>query len=212
MGFENGKLVRVTLRASAGSLEQVNTLHYDAIDNTTGDNNMQDLADRIRDDVRPGFAAHYNSAWTIDPVVVTEEKDPLNPTAPRSQWSSGAAIAGTQTGVTDFLPPGSSVVVTWLTTHIGRRFRGRMFIGGSRSEGEQQAGVWGSSFLAGEETYVGNIPLQPDVAGFGSDATCNLCVYSRTQRAANLDPYASHVTSHVIRSAVHFLRRRSIYA
>lgn len=213
MGFENGKLLRVTLRASNGSDVQVNTLHYDLDDGDVidVDNDPQTLADVFRDDVIPQWKTLYHSSWTIDPVVVTEELDPLNPTRPRSQWTSGSSVAGTRVVSGDTLPPNCNVLVKLNTAHIGRRFTGRLWLGGSVTEGDQANGSWVSSYLTGIATIMNAIPVQPDIALGSSGATADWCVYSRTQRAANLDPYAPHISSYTVRSLVHTLRTRALY-
>lgn len=216
MGFENGHLLRVTLKAvGAGGQEQVNTFHYDLIDATGGleNNNPQDLADRFRDDVRPLWQAQLPGDWTLDPVHVVDEFDPQNPTAARSAWDSGSPIAGTLSSGSDFLPPGCCPLATLRTDRIGRRFTGRIFLMGLYNEGSQNGGLWVSGFVSGVlQPMLDAIPVEPDIAGGGglSDASANWCVYSRTQRAANADPYASHITAPTLRSQVHFLRPRSI--
>ena len=213
MGFENGKMVEVVMKATAGTLTQVNTFHYDMDDGGgTQPNSPQDLADRFRDDVRPHFIGNFSSAWTLAPIEVTQVKDPQNPTAPRSSWTSGSPAAGTATPGTDPLPNFCSPLASLRTAHIGRRFRGRLWIMRTNSEGDQSGGSWTSGELADLNTLVGFIPFQPDVAGPGSDATCTWCVYSRTQRAADLDPYASAITSVVVSPLVHSLRSRAIYS
>lgn len=213
MGFENGKLVRVTLRATSGASEQVNTFHYDLDDgNLTVPNDPQTLADRFRDDVRPQLATLFRPSWTLDPVVVVEEKDPLFPLKPRQAWSSGAPIAGTGAGSAELLPSFVSPVVALLTAHIGRRFRGRTWLSGNPDEGWQTSGTWTAAIMTAFNAVMGSIPLEPDIAPSASDATAKWCVYSRTQRAQNLDPYASAVTSFVVRPVVHSLRRRASYS
>lgn len=213
MGFENGKLVRVTLKATRTDGEVVvNTYHYDLIDTLTESNDPQALADTFRDDVRSVWASYFRSDWSIDPVVVVDEKDPQNPTAPRSSWSSGSVIAGSSASSADLLPPGSCCVVSLLTANIGRRFRGRNFYGGWITEDHQNNGTFGSAFLGLIEDLVDAIPVQPDISPPLSEATANWCVYSRTQRAADLDPYAAHITGTNIRTLVHFLRRRALYS
>lgn len=212
MGFANGKLVRVTLRAVAGSDQQVNTFHYDLQDATLDTpNDPQSLADFFRDNVLAGFKAFYSSAWTIDPVLVVEEIDPLNPHATRGSWTSGSAGAGTATPSSDLLPPQCNVLVALKTASLGRRFNGRMWLGGSRSEGEQVNGSWSSSFLTGCATYLATIPHQPDIASGISASVADWVVYSRTQRAANQNPYAVKITSATARTLVHTLRTRALY-
>jgi hypothetical protein len=211
MGFENGKLVRVTLEATLGDRSEVNTFHYDLVDGALGatPNDPQTLADLFRDNVRPAWAARYRSRWTIAPVVVVMERDPLHPTDPRSEWSSGAAITGTRATGSDLLPSACAFVVSLKSDHIGRRFNGRLFLGGDQDEGAQSDGVWVAGAITEAESFVATIPRQPDLATGPSSSVANWCIYSRTQRAANLDPYASAITSHVNRAAVHWRRKRA---
>lgn len=212
MGFENGKLVRVVLRADAGSDSQVNVLHYD-LDDGLDTNDPQNLADTFRDVVIPLWKTLYSSAWTIQPVVVTEEKDPLDPTAARAQWTSGTAIAGTKTVSGDLLPPQCQVLVKLVTDRIGRRNTGRIWLGGSVAESDQANGIWTAGYLAGIATIMNAIPKQPDlVTGPSIGTHANWCIYSRTARAANQTPYASHVQSYSVRSLVHSLRTRALYS
>lgn len=214
MGFENGKLVRVSLEARKGGRSEVNTLHYDLVD-TIGEtaNSPQDLADRFRDDVIPSFAAMYDNLWEIQPVVVTEEKDPQNPTDPRSSWTSGTAVTGTQTASGTVGPSGACAVATLHTDSIGRRFRGRMFLGGSYRSSWFEGDLFQAVALTAQQgAFMADIPLQPDIVPGGAPiggSQANWCVYSRTQRAADLDPYASHVTGYTLHREIHWLRRRA---
>jgi len=134
-GSENGKLVRVVMRAidNATSDQQVNTFHYDFVDSTIGGespNSGQSLADFFRDNVMTPFKAMYISSWTIQPVIVAQEMDPQNKLAPRSEWVSGTAAAGTRSAQTDYLPRAACGVASLTTDHIGKRYRGRCFLGG----------------------------------------------------------------------------------
>jgi hypothetical protein len=171
-------------------------------------NDPQSLADAFRDDVIPLVAALFDSGWTIFPVVVQEEKDPLHPLDPRSEWTSGSPTAGTRTGVGDILPTAACPVASLLTANIGRRARGRMFLLGPISEGDQAAGTIGSTQLVKWQDYLDAIPHQPDLATGTSDSVAHWCVYSRANRAANQDPYAPAVTSAVLHNKVHWLRSR----
>lgn len=212
MGFENGHLLRVVLEASAsGGRSQVHTLHYDLQDAPLAEpaNDPQSLADTFRDSVIPSYRALFNGGWTILPVIVEDERDPLNPTHPRSAWTSGVSSVGTRATGSQDLPPGICGVATLLTDHIGRRFRGRVFLGGTLVEGDQDAGTWDAGITASWHTFLDAIPHQPDLATGTSSSTANWCVYSRTQRAANLDPYASHVSAYIVRPVVHYLRSRA---
>jgi hypothetical protein len=212
VGFENGSLVRAVLHSHRSTDDVIHVLHYDLQSATLGlnDNSHQALADRLRDAVIPNFRALFDLNWQIQPVIVEQEKDPLNANAPRSSWVSGVAAAGTRLVSTDSLPPGICGVNTWITDHIGRRARGRMFLGGTLAEGDQNDGTVQSGLLGIWETFVASIPLAPDIATGGglTDATANLCVYSRTARSQDQDPYAAHVKAHIIRTRLHYLRSR----
>lgn len=210
MGFENGHLLRVTLRASVGVQEVVNTFHYDLNDHfASPGSDPQTLADLFRDNVRPQWATLFRPAWTLDPVVIVDEKDPLNPLAARSAWSSGAPIAGTGAGTGDLLPSFISPVVKLITSRIGRRFTGRTWLGCAAEEAWQANGLWTAGMMTAFTTVMNSIPKQPDLVTGVSAAEANWCVYSRTQRAANLDPYASAVQSFVVRPQLHALRKRA---
>lgn len=209
MGFENGKLVRVTLRATSGLNEQVNTLHYDLIDTLVGgDNDPQSLADRFRDDVITPWKALFSDNWTIEPVVVQQELDPQNPLEARQSWTSGTVGAGSKSLVGDALPPAVCDVATLRTVYIGRRFRGRLFLGGDLTEDDWTGTFWSTSQLNRFNNFLNAIPLEPDIAPAGSNSEAHWCVYSRTQRAANADPYAAWVTDSSMSARMHWLRSR----
>ena len=209
MGFENGHLLRCAIRATRGDRQEVLTLHYDLDNSGAGaDNDPQTLADLLRDGVRAQLRTQYTAAWTLQPVEVVDEYDPQNPSAPRSSWVSGSPVAGTQTLDADPLPSAMCVVAKLITDHIGRRYTGRCFLGGSFAETAQNDGVWSSGVVSTYTAILNSIPKEPDIADGVSDSRAHWCVYSRTQRAGDHDPYATPVTSYVVRSNVHWLRRR----
>lgn len=213
MGFENGQLVRVVLAASNGAgRDVVNVLHYDLSGGGLGDpaNDPQALADRFRDDVIVHYRALFHANWTIAPVIVEDEKDPQHPDNARSAWVSGANAVGTKFDSNQQLPPGICGVASLRTAHIGRRFTGRIFLPGSITEGEQDEGVFSTTLQGLWDSFLGSIPKEPDIATGTSTASAKWCVYSRTQRTQLRDPYASAITSYVIRSKAHYLRSRAV--
>lgn len=212
MGFENGKLVRVVLSADnlQGS-KDVTVLHYDLIDSSIpGEpaNDPQSLADTFRDDVLPAYGACFSSAWSIQPVQVVQERDPLHPTDPRAEWASGVAFSGTRSVSSDLMPPEVCGLATLRTAFIGRRARGRIFLAGTLVEGDQAGGTFNVFPLTMWQAFLDAIPREPDLATGASTSVAHWCVYSRTQRAANADPYAPAVTAAELKSRVHFLRSR----
>lgn len=213
MGFENGKLFRVVLRATRGDDSQVCTLHYDAIDAIGAPaNSGQSLADAFRDDVQNPFQGLYSNDWEIQPIEVFEELDPQDPTDAREAWVSGDAVAGSKLVSTDLLPAACCQVVSLRTNHIGRRHRGRIFVGGSYGEADQSGGIWGALAIGLAQNFVNAIPVEPDIQGGPSASSAHWCIYSRTNRAANVDPYASHVNNALFRNEVHWLRSRDVHS
>lgn len=209
MGFENGRLVRVTLRATSGLNEQINTLHYDLQDSAlNADNDPQTLADVFRDDVIDPWRALFSDNWTIEPVVVQEELDPLNPNEARQSWTSGTVQGGSKARVGDPFPAAVCDVATLRTQYIGRRFRGRLFLGGDLTEDDWTGTFWSTAQLNRFNNFLNAIPVQPDLATGTSDSVAHWCVYSRTQRAANADPYAAAVTDTSMSARMHWLRSR----
>ena len=60
------------------------------------------------------------------------------------------------------------------------------FLGGSLAEADQNNGTWQSGILGIWQAFLDAIPREPDIAPALSTSTADWCVYSRTQRAANL--------------------------
>lgn len=210
MGFENGKLVRVTMKAEqSGGFLQVNTFHYDLDDSGgQGANDPQALADFFRDTVVPKYQALYNTSWTIAPVLVAQEKDPQNANAARKEWVSGAPVSGTKTAGSEPLALALCAVATLKTEHIGRRHTGRLFLGGSLHEDEIFGNAWQTNATVLWQNLLNVIPQQPDLVSGASAAVANWVVYSRTNRGEDIDPYASRVITPVLHSKVHWLRSR----
>lgn len=214
MGFETGHILRVTLKASAPpSFLQVNTFHYDLDDShvvpgVENKNDPQALADYFRDNVVTQFRALYTSAWTIDPVVVMDEKDPQNPNVGRGEWVSGSPLLGTRVVSGQGIPFAMCGVATLKTDAIGRRHTGRTFLGGHLTETDLNGNQWEDSIFSSWGVYMTSIPKQPDIATGTSGAKADWCVYSRTQRGGDFDPYASHVQSATVHRRVHWLRSR----
>jgi hypothetical protein len=99
-------------------------------------------------------------------------------------------------------------VASVVTNHIGKRYRGRIFLGGSVSEADQTNGIWQSGIITLWNAYLAAIPKQPDIATGTSASVANWGVYSRTNRAADVDPYISPVISTTLRTQFRWLRSR----
>lgn len=213
MGFTDGRVLRVVLKAVNTTVDEitvVNTLHYDLHDDAANPaNDPQSLADVYRDSVMGVMATLFDSDWNVQPVEIVEEVDPLSPLDPRGSWTSGAEIPGTRNQVGDLLPYGVCGVASLKTAFIGRRFRGRMFLGAQLTEADQASNTWAPTLIGLWEAFVAAIPRQPDIASGVSSSKADWSVYSRTQRSQNLDPYLVPVVSAAVRPNVHFLRSRS---
>lgn len=209
MWFGTDRILRVVLRATSATDQQVTTLHYVFQDtDTSAVNEPQPLADAIAAAVLPSYRALYISSWTIQPVEVVDELDPLDPPAARSAWTSGVAAAGTLAATSDYLPAACCLIASLQTDQIGRRHRGRIFVGGSWGEIDQTNGLWNATAIARAKTFTDAIPHTPVAAAAGSTSTCRWVVYSRTaRRLADADYYAP-VQTVVHKSPVHWLRSR----
>ena len=215
VSFSNGRVVRVVVTAqnATDGDKQVNAYYYDLDDSGAPlepANNPQTLADTYRDVVVPKYRLCYSSAWNILPVVVMEAIDPQHPTAPRSEWTSGTVVAGQYAISGDLLPRALCSVATLLTDHVGRRARGRLFLGGTPTESDQANGVWGTLQLGRWQAILDAIPLAPDLSsGVGTGVEAHWSVFSRTSRIENLDRYLNPVISKNLRTQCHWLRSRS---
>lgn len=211
MGFEDGHLVRVTLSAQKGDDVIVNTLHYDLHDSTVDDSpTLQGLADRLADDLLGPYADLFPSDWIVQPVLVMDEKDPLAPLAVRNGASAGSADAGDIPAIDadNKAPLEECVVAKLLTGHVGRRFRGRMFLPPIFEETATSNGLLGLGKASVYQTFLDAIPREPDLVTGVGDGSAHWCVYSRTNRAADVDPYASAITEVVLGTRLRWLRSR----
>jgi hypothetical protein len=203
--WDGGRLTRCVFEAQhkASLTLNVNVLHYFF---TNGSDDPQILADTLRDDVLPSFKALYSNEWTVSAVEVVDEKDPLNPGTALTGVSSGSPGDGTRSRSGDKAPRAECAVVTLGTGFHGRRFRGRLFLGGDIRQADDADGVWLSGQKTVWQTFIDAIPLAPTDALWAGDV--EWVVYSRTQRAATLTPFASAVTTKTLRDSVHWLRSR----
>lgn len=211
MGFENGHLARVALEASNGSQTVVNTLHYDLRGNTLDPApGLQALADRLKDDLQAAYRTLFPTGWTIGPVVVADEIDPQDPFAVRGAVQSGSPVAGTGGTIptADQAPLEECVVATILTGNVGRRYRGRLFLPPIFDESKTSGGVLSSLYVSQYQSFVDDIPKAPDLITGVTTASAHWVVYSRTNRIQNRDPYATEVTSCVVRPRLRWLRSR----
>jgi hypothetical protein len=201
--FDDGQLVRAVFEAQhkASLTLNVNVLHYFAASNLA---DPQVLADALADDPLTDFKALYSNEWTVSAIEVVDEKDPLNPTHPLTGVTSGTTGDGTRSRSGDKAPRPECAVVTVSTGLHGRRFRGRLFLGGDIRQADDADGVWLSGQKAVWQTFIDAIPLTVEA---GAD-DWHWIVYSRTERAANLPNYATPVTGTLLRDQVHWLRSR----
>jgi len=213
MSFTTGRQVRVVqhVQSAGGDDNQINVFNYDLNDTEPGNpNSPQSLADFFRDNVTDKVRAFYSSAWNLLPWQVIEAKDPLNPNKPRSEWISGTPTAGTRVLAGEVLPRACCGVATLHTDRVGRRATGRLFLGGTLGEADQNNGQWLTSIITLWQAWLDSIPHQPDVSPPASTSHANWVVYSRTNRAEDESEYNSHVLTPVLHSKVHWLRSREI--
>ena len=211
MGFENGHLARVVLKAELGSNSIVSVLHYDLVGTALEPTpTLQALANRIRDAVIPAWRACIIPDWLVQPVEVIDERDPLHPDANRTSVTAGTPQAGLRLTApsAEVVPIQMCGMATLRTGRIGRSFRGRMFMPPLWSDNSMSDGVLSGAQFTNYQGLVASIPLEPDLVTGGGTGTANLCVYSRTRRALDHDPYAQHVTAITLDNTVRWLRSR----
>jgi hypothetical protein len=182
----------------------------DAATGIEAPNDPQKLADAFRDAVVPKIRLCYSSLWNVLPVVAMQPIDPQDLTAPRHEWTSGTTVAGQYPASGDYLPRACVAVATVNTELVGRRARGRLFLGGGMTEADQANGVWTTLALGRWQAWLDAIPHQPDLTSEVSTFTvADWCIYSRTNRIADTGTYASKVINSVLHTQVHWLRSRS---
>jgi hypothetical protein len=215
MGFVDGHLARAVFSAINGHNQVVNVIHYDMHDTSipgSAHTSLQSLADHLRDACMTPYKSLFPSNWVIQPIVVQDEIDPQHPGAVRNGAVSGAPANGLMDVPTsgNALPFELCAVATIHTGHIGRRFRGRMFLPPLFSDDAITGQVVDGSKRLSYQNFLDSIPKQPDVVeGVDPiDTVTNWSVYSRTNRAQGVDPYATPVTSYEVRPSVRFLRSR----
>lgn len=212
MGFENGHLARVALVATIPGNEVVNTLHYDLVgDIADPAPTLQSLADRIADDCLDAYASLFPDGWLIHPVTVVDEIDPRNPGATRDGAIGGSSQPGSgATPSSDNMTPLElCAVATLRTAHIGRRFRGRMFMPPIFSEIYTVDGQLGGARRIAYQSFLNTIPHEPDlVTGVHPLVSAKWVVYSRTQRIQDRDPYATPISDVRLNDKLHWLRSR----
>lgn len=219
MAFDNGDVFRVTLRATTSTQEFVNVLHYNW--NAEGgvgdslDDVGQALADAVRDAVATTYRALWDPARVLDPVVVTQALDPQDPTRVRSSWVAAFTTStGTKAVAGEASPSAFARVYSLTTGHVGRSFRGRMFVSGYINEADVGviANQWNVAAAGNHakiaDDFVLSIPREPDVVLGPSTDSCRWCVYSRTRRAADLGDYASPIVGTLARPNIYWLRSR----
>lgn len=201
--WDSGRVVRAVLEAQhkASLTLNVNVLHY-FCSSLAGD--PQDLADALRDDVLAPFKGLYSNEWTVSAIAVIDEKDPLNPTHPLTGVTSGTPGDGTRSRSGDKAPRAQCAVATLGTGLHGRRFRGRLFLGGDIRQADDADGVWLSGQKTVWQTLLDAIPLTVT----SGVETFHWSVLSRTERAASLPNYVNNVTDVQLRDPVHWLRSR----
>lgn len=213
MGFENGHLARVVLSAQNGRDQVVNVLHYnlegDVVDPPAS---LQTLADRVKDDVIAAYRTLFPTGWTINPVVATDELDPQNPHAVRDSAQAGTSLTGTGGTISagDQAPYEECVVASLLTGHVGRRYRGRLFLPPIFDESKTDGGQLSTLYVSQYQSFIDDIPKEPDLAtGVHPGSRATWCVYSRRNREQNIDPYASPIIDAIVRPRLRWLRSRA---
>jgi hypothetical protein len=159
--------------------------------------------------VLPKLRNIMSDGFVVQPVVVADEVDPLNPTKPREEWQSGTAANGDRVVTGESLPKFCTTYVRLNSAFVGRRYNGRLFPPADLFEGDNFNGGLDAGIKAGIQAYLDAIPRQPDIASGTSNAQANWCIFSRTARLQQSGPYLAHVTDVTLSSVLHSMRSRN---
>lgn len=119
-------------------------------------------------------------------------------------------IAGSGSG--DVLPPQSAMVVSLRSSLLGRRHRGRLYLGGWL-ESAQANGVFGTALVSAVGTYIDDMVAA--VGSGGSNADLEWGIWSRVNGGQDPGPYNliagwTPIEAGLVRSIVYTQRRRTI--
>lgn len=177
----------------------VNTFHYRQENFVLGAE-AEDLANQWLTDVMPLYLPLLMSSSVVQTIEVRQVTgDPL--TGFDLPVVQPGTIAGEQ------LPPQSAPLISWRTSVLGRRNRGRSYLP-APSEGTQTAGSLSAGYIATAEAFAVGVKqllvlavLQWQFVIYGK--ACPDCDPVRTE---NIIP----VTSHIIRADIATQRRRRV--
>lgn len=132
----SGCRLSVQMITGSNSQEHVNVFHFAKRDSTVmTDQNMQDLIDDFKNNVM----GSYRAMFYTDQTGINYFAETLTP-EPRTGVTNGGVWNGTRTPDTDWLPPFTSLRVSWDVGYLTRRWQGKTYIGGLREQ-DQASGL-----------------------------------------------------------------------
>lgn len=128
---------------------------------------------------------------------------------PATLFEKALSVQGTAASGAE-LPPQSAMVITLRSNLIGRRHRGRLYLGGF-NESTQTAGTWEPGVQSAFQTYVDD--LVAALGHSGSNVDWIWGIWSRRYGGEDPGPYNltagwTDIYSAVVRETVHAQRRR----
>jgi len=122
-----GDIFRVSIMQRLHGQRLINTLHYRLkVDDPAGFGPLGGvLADRIRSQILPEMKACQSAELTHEGIIV-QKIWPLPPQVPKLNTVDN----GPGTPVSSSLPTSVAVVITKMTDFAGRKYRGRIYVGG----------------------------------------------------------------------------------
>lgn len=151
----------------------------------------------LEQDLANGWASGVHAAY-LDCLNAGYESVGITVTDIDAKTQGFASLVGNGTIIGDSLPPYCAAVITWKTTQVGRRYRGRSYIP-AQSEGQQDHGVIVPAMVTLLDNLAAEIRSWPPTAGATS-----LVIYHRDSHAVSL------VSAYKIRTVLHVQRRRTL--
>lgn len=178
-------IYRVALHGTAGGQTCINVWHVSA-----GEGEHSNIALQWENVVKTDWLNALSDHYTLSQIVVTELATATQHT--RALGGSGAQV------LSDMLPPQVAAILSWRTAQVGRRYRGRTYVGGI-CEGDQAEGT----ITAGLKTRLTTVAslLSDD---WPASFTGTLVIYHKDSNAVSL------INSFVVRDYLYTQRRRTI--
>lgn len=177
-------IYRCALQVEAFNQYFVNVHHLEVYGTTPGD-----VATRWQTDCQTAYLACVSSAVELVDLTVVDIG---------TLSAYVLALTGTGTLVGDMCPPQVAGVISWRTTKVGRKYRGRTYMPGV-PENHQSGGVPDATLVAAYGSYAAALRTVWPLPFSG-----NFVLYHKATNNTDV------ITSHIVREILYTQRRRTL--